>query len=85
MTILAEECAEVIVEVSKCHRFGIDTVHNRTGLQHRKMLEQEIGDVLALIDVLVTQGVVDPVLLSQAKAKKMEKLHQWSGLFDQGN
>ena len=46
--ILQEECAEVIVEVSKCNRFGMDSVHYKTGLLHSKMLETEVGDVLAI-------------------------------------
>jgi len=41
--ILQEECAEVIVEVSKCDRFGMDSVHYKTGLLHSKMLEMEVS------------------------------------------
>ena len=56
---LQEECAEVIVEVSKCNRFGMDSNHYKTGIQHSKMLEMEVGDVLAMVDILVDQGVLD--------------------------
>ena len=50
--ILQEECAEVIVEVSKCNRFGMDSNHYKTGLKHSIMLETEIGDVLAQSDCI---------------------------------
>lgn len=83
LDILQEECAEVIVEVSKCRRFGIDSVHYRTGELHRVMLEQEIGDVLALIDILVDQGVLDTDALDAAKESKRLKLMQWSRIFDE--
>ena len=79
--ILQEECAEVIVEVSKCNRFGIDSLHYKTGLTHNTMLEMEIGDVLALIDVLIEQGVLDQHKLEIAKQNKIEKLKVWSTIF----
>jgi len=81
LDILQEECAEVIVEVSKCRRFGIDSVHYRTGELHSVMLEQEIGDVLALVDILIDQGVLDTDALDAAKESKRLKLMQWSTIF----
>jgi hypothetical protein len=79
--ILQEECAEVIVEVSKCNRFGIDSLHYKTGLTHNTMLEMEVGDVLALIHVLIEQGVLDQHKLEIAKQNKIEKLKVWSTIF----
>jgi len=80
--ILQEECAEVIVEVSKCRRFGIDSMHYRTGIKHSKMLELEVGDVLALVDILVEQGVLNIQELDIARANKKEKLKQWSKIYE---
>jgi len=80
--ILQEECAEVIVEVSKCRRFGIDSMHYRTGIKHSKMLELEVGDVLALVDILVEQGVLNTQELDIARANKKEKLKQWSKIYE---
>ena len=79
--ILQEEGAEVIVEVSKCNRFGMDSNHYKTGIQHSKMLEMEIGDVLAMIDILVTQGVLDRDELDIAIQNKKEKLKLWSNIY----
>ena len=83
LDILQEECAEVIVEVSKCRRFGLEGIHYKTGLEHSIMLENEIGDVLAMVDILVEQGVIDPVALVTAKLAKKEKLKQWSKIYEQ--
>jgi NTP pyrophosphatase (non-canonical NTP hydrolase) len=80
--ILQEECAEVIVEVSKCNRFGMDSNHYKTGLKHSIMLETEIGDVLAMVDILVDQGVIDVDRLEVAKENKKQKLKQWSSIYE---
>jgi NTP pyrophosphatase (non-canonical NTP hydrolase) len=80
--ILQEECAEAIVEVSKCRRFGIETPHYKTGLSHAKTLEQEVGDVLALVDILIDQGVLDQEGLNTAKENKKIKLKQWSTIYE---
>lgn len=82
LDILQEECGEVIVEVSKCRRFGLDSNHYKTGLQHAKMLEVEIGDVLAMVDILLDQGVLSRSGLDQAIAAKKEKLKQWSNIYE---
>jgi NTP pyrophosphatase (non-canonical NTP hydrolase) len=81
MNILSEECAEVIQAVSKCHRFGL---HNykpgkpKTNCEH---LEEEIGDLLAMVDILLDIGVVDQVSLEVAKKAKIEKLKKWSNIY----
>jgi hypothetical protein len=82
LDILQEECAEVIVEVSKCRRFGLDSVHYKTGIKHNSMLEIEIGDVLAMVDLLLEQGVLDQKRLDDAKQNKKLKLKQWSKIYD---
>ena len=84
LDILQEECAEVIVEVSKIRRFGLDSVHYKSEMQrtHRTMLEMEIGDVLAMVDILMDQGLVDQTRLDQYKQNKKEKLKQWSNIFE---
>jgi hypothetical protein len=82
LDILQEECAEVIVEVSKCRRFGLDSTHYRTGIAHREMLSAEIGDVLALVQILVDQGILDEQELIDATVRKQDKLKQWSNIFN---
>ena len=79
---LQEECAEVIQDVSKCRRFGIDNVYlNGQGTQ-RENLVKEVGDVLAMIDVLIEQGVFTQIELDVARANKKQKLKQWSTIYE---
>lgn len=82
LDILQEECAEVIVEVSKCRRFGLDSVHYKTGVKHSAMLEAEVGDVLAMIDILIERGILDPATLDLAKDAKKDKLKKWSKIYE---
>jgi hypothetical protein len=81
LDILQEECAELIVEVSKCRRFGLDSMHYRTQIPHNEMLINEMGDVLAMIDILIDQGLVDRLSLDKAKQVKKAKLRTWSNIF----
>lgn len=82
--ILQEECAEVIVEVSKIRRFGLDTAHYKSDMKHthRTMLEMEIGDVLALVDILLEQEILDQNRLETYKQNKKDKLKEWSKLYE---
>jgi NTP pyrophosphatase (non-canonical NTP hydrolase) len=83
LDILQEECGEVIVEVSKCRRFGLDSIHYKTGIKHATMLEIEVGDVLALVDILIEHGILDTARLDIAKEAKKEKLKKWSRIYEQ--
>jgi hypothetical protein len=78
--ILQEECAEVIQEVSKCRRFGIDGRH-RDGMSHREKLTTEVGDLQCMIDLLISHGIVDPEAVNAANAAKAVKLHIYSDIY----
>lgn len=80
LVITQEECAEVIQEISKIFRFGIDNMH-KTGILHRAKLNEEVGDLLCMIDLLKEQGLLDQQDLDAAKEKKIEKLKIYSKIF----
>jgi NTP pyrophosphatase (non-canonical NTP hydrolase) len=80
MNILSEECAEVIQAISKCHRFGIDNLKPGKPKTNREHLEEELGDLLAMVDILISMQVVDPDGLALAKLAKIEKLKKWSNI-----
>lgn len=83
MDILQEECAEVIQAVSKISRFGIDNLKPGKPKTNREHLEEELGDMLAMIDILIEKEIVSPAHLETAKAAKIEKLKQWSNIYEQ--
>lgn len=81
LLILSEESAEVIQAVSKCFRFGPDQCKpgkEYTNMQH---LETELGDVLAMIELLVDKNIgITNEGLERAKQEKFERLKQWSNI-----
>lgn len=81
LIITQEECAEVIQEVSKIFRFGIENQH-KTGISHKEKLEQEIGDLLAMVDLLYENQVIDIERTKLAISNKKEKLKIWSKIYD---
>jgi NTP pyrophosphatase (non-canonical NTP hydrolase) len=80
MDILQEEAAEVIQAVSKIRRFGVDNAKPGTEYTNRQHLEEELGDMLAMIDILMLNEVVSWGSLQRAKRAKIEKLKKWSNI-----
>ena len=83
MDILQEECAEVIQAVSKISRFGhagYKIGETQTNLEH---LEEELGDMLAMIDIMLELNVISLDNLQVAKIAKIEKLKKWSTIYEQ--
>jgi NTP pyrophosphatase (non-canonical NTP hydrolase) len=81
LLILQEECAEVTQAVSKCFRFGPDQMKPGKDRTNINMLEEEIGDLFAMVELLTDLDVgVTVEGIQQAKVKKFEKLKIWSDL-----
>jgi NTP pyrophosphatase (non-canonical NTP hydrolase) len=78
MDILQEECAEVIQAVSKISRFGIDNFKPGKAKTNREHLEEELGDMIAMICILEKMGVVNQDALELATKAKIQKLKKWS-------
>ncbi len=75
MAILQEECAEVVQAVSKINRFGLDSKWQ--GVTNKEALITEIGDVLAVILILLEQtdiNITEEEVFAaiEAKNKKLE-------------
>jgi NTP pyrophosphatase (non-canonical NTP hydrolase) len=83
MDILQEECAEVIQAVSKISRFGIDNYKPGKPKTNREHLEEELGDMLAMIDIMLELRVISLDNLEIAKKAKIEKLKKWSNIYEQ--
>jgi len=82
--ILQEECAEVTQAISKCFRFGLDNAKPGKPLTNVEHLEGEIGDLLAMVDLLKYYNVVSEEGLNTAKQAKIEKLKMWSNIYEGG-
>lgn len=80
LIITQEEAGEVIQEIAKCFRFGLDSAHN-SGVSNRERLTQEVGDLMLMCDLLVEAGVISAVGITAAKHQKRTKLSQWSNIF----
>ena len=74
MSVLQEECAEVIQAVSKINRFGFNSEWE--GVTNKQALIQEIGDVLAMVKALIedTDINIDMKDVEFAIEKKLNKL-----------
>jgi NTP pyrophosphatase (non-canonical NTP hydrolase) len=81
LVITQEECAEVIQEISKVFRFGLDNRH-KDGLLHQEKLEQEVGDLLCMISLMTSHGLIRPEKVQVALESKQDKLKKWSKIYD---
>jgi NTP pyrophosphatase (non-canonical NTP hydrolase) len=80
MDILQEECAEVIQAVSKISRFGLDNFKPGKPKTNREHLEEELGDMMAMIDILHSMDIVSYTNIEKAQTAKIEKLKKWSNI-----
>ena len=80
LCITQEECAEVSQSVSKIFRFGWESKHPKTGVNNREHLEEEIGDLLAMVDILVEKCIISDGAVNAARKAKREKLKAWSSI-----
>ena len=81
LMITAEESAEVIQEISKIFRFGIDNNH-KSGITHRAKLEEEVGDLHCMLDLLAEHDIVNREKVIVAAQNKRDKLKVYSNIFN---
>ncbi len=80
LDIAQEECAEVVVAISKIHRFGIDNYKPGNPKTNREHLEEEIGDLVCMFDLMREKGLIRWENVIEASEKKREKLRTWSNI-----
>jgi len=78
MLITQEECAEVTQAISKVFRFGFLSEHN--GRNNREHLEEEIGDLMCMVDLMREANLINWNNVIDASEKKREKLRKWSNI-----
>ena len=78
LTIVMEECAEVIQACSKIIRFGPDSEYD--GKTSLDSLEKEIGDLYCMLDLLHEHDMISWTNVDEYSQQKYEKLRKWSNL-----
>jgi NTP pyrophosphatase (non-canonical NTP hydrolase) len=81
LLITQEECAEVTQAISKVFRFGFESTYNSASNKDR--LEEELGDLMCMIDLMLDSGIVNESNVMAAKNEKMLKLQSWSKIFSE--
>ena len=69
---MMEECGELIQRCSKCIRFN--------KYEDDEKLTEEIGDVYAMIDLMVKNKIVTWAAIYDRAEVKKNKLKQWSDI-----
>ena len=79
LLIAQEECAEVTQAISKVFRFGFNGQYN--DVTNKAMLEEELGDFVCMICLLLDQEIVSEENVQNAAKAKLNKLKKWSTIF----
>ena len=59
-------------------RFGVDGEH--LGSTNRERLEEEIGDLLCMIEMMTEEEIIDANVVARAAQAKRAKLAKWSNI-----
>lgn len=79
LALLMEECAEVQQVIGKILRHGKESYHpeDPTCTTNRELLEKELGDVLAAIDLCQTADDIKPIKLAFWRDTKINKVKKY--------
>jgi len=79
LVITMEECGELIQACSKILRSG------KAEGKNLKNLQDEVGDVVCMIDIMLRNNLISEKKLLDRKLVKLGKLKKWSKLLDNEN
>ncbi len=82
LDILTEEAGEIVQAASKVKRHGYASFNpfQEPPETNRQALEREIGDLMGILDVMIADGDLDHMQISDARAKKVTsiRLGRWT-------
>lgn len=77
LTIVAEECVETAQRASKALRFGIDEVQEGQDLTNSERLIYEFNDIVATMELLYEEGLIDRIFDRAYIEKKKLKIEKY--------
>jgi len=77
LALLAEEAGELVQAVMKIVRHGYASEHPDSGIRNIEQLEDEIGDVLASIEILAHAGDINKHNLEKRMGIKLKTVGQY--------
>jgi len=78
---IAQECAEIIVRITKAQHFGLDEKEPGQEFTNQERIAHEFCDLLALCEVATESGVLSNTAMGsriEAKKLKAEKFREYS-------
>lgn len=85
LSMLAEECGEVVQVVGKILRHGYASHHPETQVSNLEALERELSDVLAVMSIMSAAYDINEALvnarLQGSLERKLKFTHHQEGLF----
>ena len=78
LSLLQEECAEIIQAVSKIRRFGLNSFnpYDPKKIDNQSLFEHEVGDAHLIADILEERGVIRPHSIRNRKIWKRGKFKE---------
>jgi NTP pyrophosphatase (non-canonical NTP hydrolase) len=77
LALLAEEMGETIQIIGKILRHGYESSHPTDPIPNRKLLELELGDVLAALNLMYNAGDINYTNLMEAKLNKLKRVWKY--------
>lgn len=77
LTVLSEECVETAQRVSKAIRFGLNEIQEGQSLNNSERLIYEFNDILAMMEILKEEGLINNVIDREAIEKKKIKVKKY--------
>jgi len=74
LLIVMEECAEIQHRCSKALRFGVREIQPGQDFTNQERICQELGDLVAVLELVEDQGIVYRHMVMNYSVKKMPKL-----------
>ena len=78
LTLMIEECAEVIHIISKIKRFGKDDPHpERDNIPKIELLHKELGDLFCIVEIMAYHNYIDLDQVDTYATQKFDKLKKY--------